>query len=154
MSVLNKNSGKAGGVVWKSFPLGGPGGNETFLRGTTPKESLITQETSNGQTFQTDAGDFPRFFRLLDLNSEDYAAQSCPWVNSKHIPVLPRGSLTVLSPDFTSVIQKYGHTDKLVPVIQGIHIIQDHSSLCSHFSSSIFRYSSYSYQSSHLSIEA
>ena len=40
------------------------------------------------QTFQTNPEDFPLFFRFLDLNSEDYAAQSCPRVNTEHIPVL------------------------------------------------------------------
>ena len=49
---------------------------------------------------------FPLFFRLLDWNNEDYAAQSCPRVNSEHILVLLRRSLTVWNPDFTGVTQK------------------------------------------------
>ena len=49
------------------------------------------------------------FLRILDSNSEDFPAQSCPRVNSEHIPVLPMGSLAVLNPDFTGVIRKSGY---------------------------------------------
>ena len=87
-----------------------PESNQTFLRGAAPKEILITRGTSHGQIFQTNPEDFPLFFGLLDLNREDYVSQSYPRVNSEHIPVLPRGSLTVLNPDFTEVIRKSGVT--------------------------------------------
>ena len=38
-------------VVWKNLPYSGPEGNQTFLGGAAPKESLITRDTSCGQTF-------------------------------------------------------------------------------------------------------
>ena len=75
------------GVVWKKLPQGGCKGNQTFLRGAAPKESLMTRGTSHGQNFQTIPKDFPLFFRLLDKNSEDYVAQSCPTINSELILV-------------------------------------------------------------------
>ena len=56
--------------------------------------------------FQTTTEDFGLFVRLLDKNSEEYEAQSCPRVNSEHIPVNLRVSLTKANPDFTGVIQK------------------------------------------------
>ena len=55
------NSGKSEGVVWINLPLGGPKSNETFLRGTAPKESLITQGTSRGEILHTILEDFPIF---------------------------------------------------------------------------------------------
>ena len=54
---------------------------------------LITRWTSRGHIFPENPEDCPLFFRLLDLNSEHYAAQSCPRVNFEHIPVLSRDSV-------------------------------------------------------------
>ena len=45
-------------------------------------------------------------FRLSDLNSEEYEAQTYSRVNTEHIPVLLQWSLTMLNPHFTWVIQK------------------------------------------------
>ena len=51
-------------------------------------ENLISQGTYSDQIFQTNPEDFSLFLRLLDLNVEDYAAQSSPRVTTEHIPVL------------------------------------------------------------------
>ena len=37
--------------------------------------------------FSDNTENFPLFFRLLDLNSDEYEAQSCPRFMSEHIPV-------------------------------------------------------------------
>ena len=41
----------------------------------------------------------------MDKNSEEYEAQSCPRVNSEHIPVNPRVSPTNAKREVTGVIQ-------------------------------------------------
>ena len=66
----------------------------------------MTQGNSRGQISQTTTEDFPLFFRLLDWNSEEYEAQSCPRFNSEHIHVNLRVNLTMLNSDFTGVILK------------------------------------------------
>ena len=60
------------------FAQGGPQGNQTFLRGAAPRESLITRGTSHGQIFQTIPKDFPLFVRLWASKTEEDVAQSCP----------------------------------------------------------------------------
>ena len=46
----------------KNMPLGGPVGNQNVLRGTAPKESLITCGTSRGKNFLTNTEEFLLFF--------------------------------------------------------------------------------------------
>ena len=60
------NQWKVRRVVLKNMPLGGPIGNQNFLRGTAPKESLITCGTSRGKNFLTKTEEFPLFFRFSD----------------------------------------------------------------------------------------
>ena len=82
-NVQCKNSGKSNGVVWKKLPQGGCKGNQAFLRGAAPKEIWwpkgLPMNKISRQYLQT----FHCFFRLLDKNSEDYGAQSCPTINSE-----------------------------------------------------------------------
>mgnify|MGYP007123573257 CR=1 FL=1 len=60
-----------------------------------------------GKFFPHNPMDFPLFFGLLDLNSEDDAAQSCPKVKTMSIFRFYLGaSLTVLNSDFTGVIRQ------------------------------------------------
>ena len=66
----------------------------------------MTWGNSCWQIFQTTTEDFALLVRLLDKNSEEYEAQSYPRINSEHIPVNLRVSLTKANPDFTGVIQK------------------------------------------------
>ena len=47
-----------------------------------------------------------RFSDFWIKTVREYEAKSCPRLNSEHIPVNLRVSLTVLNPDFTGVIQK------------------------------------------------
>ena len=47
-------------VVWKNLPTVGPKGNETAVRGSALKVSLINQGTSPGQTI-------PEILRLFNI---------------------------------------------------------------------------------------
>ena len=80
------NSGKGAGDVWKNLPLGGPEGNQSDY----PRDLLWAN-------FQTIPKAFPLLVRLLPLKTEEDVSRS---VLSKHCPVSPQESLTVLNQDF------------------------------------------------------
>ena len=68
-------------------------GNQTCLRCTAPKESLLSQENTE---------DFPQFFRHGDYKNKEKAAQTCHRVTLSLVWV----SMTVLNLDLGGVILK------------------------------------------------
>ena len=90
----------------EKFALGNSQGSSDFPEGHSREGKSDDPREFPRAKFSDNTEDSPVFFRLLDLNSEEYEAQSCPRFMSEHIHVNLSVSLTVLNPDFTEVIRK------------------------------------------------